>query len=263
MGKTYGNRLVKIVSMKVKVAPTVSGAQASADFEVVFERVNRAYTGQKEVTKEFPLSLALDSSGNLKGCLSTLDSISLALKKQICQEIGGASAWDATHQKCKKIEGTGSSDDDDDDEPAQTCADLTDENIRNRLNLSSTDEYEEVDSGLGCGAKSNAVKVERCDINNFSNYYKYATLGCCYEGGRLVPESGQDCSTYFSGSELKKLFCKKDSTNCSIPPPPSNPSPGGSGTACTGRRPAVYYYCRCSITSRARIRCSWENGGRN
>ena len=91
-GKTYGNRLVKIDSMELKVpaGATVAANQISGNFEVVFERVSRAYTGQKTVTKGFPLTLELDGSNNFKGCRATFDSVALGVKEEICREIGGA-----------------------------------------------------------------------------------------------------------------------------------------------------------------------------
>ena len=69
-GGTYGNRLLKVSSIKV-VNPVVNGDTAEAKLEVVMERTSRAYTGQKRVTKNFDLTLNLDPSASfptLVGC---------------------------------------------------------------------------------------------------------------------------------------------------------------------------------------------------
>ena len=70
--KTYGNRLIEIQDMKVKVAPVVTGDQAEAEFVVTLKRKSSAYTGQKTVVREFPLTLNLDTSvspSKLSGCV--------------------------------------------------------------------------------------------------------------------------------------------------------------------------------------------------
>ena len=102
-GKVYGNRLVKIASMKLKVPSgnAVVNRQLESQFEVVFERVNKAFTGQKEVTKSFGLSLELDGSNGFEGCRSKFDSIALRVKKEICQEIGGL--WNGSTGKCGNV----------------------------------------------------------------------------------------------------------------------------------------------------------------
>ena len=89
-GKTYGNRLLKIVSMTVKSKSFTSGSgQAEATLEVVMSRENAAYkTGQRTVTKPFPLSLELDASDMLAGCASNAG----AVIQGVCTALGGA--WD-------------------------------------------------------------------------------------------------------------------------------------------------------------------------
>ena len=101
-GRTYGNRLVKIGSMKLLVdSDPITGNKAEADFEVVFERVNRAYTGDKTLTKKFPLTLELDGSRNLKGCRSGFDSVAINLMEELCLELGGD--WDSSANECGNI----------------------------------------------------------------------------------------------------------------------------------------------------------------
>ena len=102
-GKTYGNRLVKISSMRLVVpaGATIVDDQTGGDFEVVFERVSRVYTGQKTVTKSFPVTLELDPSNSFKGCRSTFDSVAMEVKKKICSELGGV--WTDATGKCGKL----------------------------------------------------------------------------------------------------------------------------------------------------------------
>ena len=102
-GKTYGNRLLKIASMKLKVPSgnTAVNNQLEAKLEVVFERVSRAFTGQKEVTKNFELLLELDGSNSFQGCRSKFDSMALNVKQEICQEIGGI--WNGGTGKCGNV----------------------------------------------------------------------------------------------------------------------------------------------------------------
>ena len=69
-GNIYGNRLLKVSSIQV-TDPVLSGDTAEAKLKVVMERTNRAYTGEKTVTKDFELTLNLDTSANpptLVGC---------------------------------------------------------------------------------------------------------------------------------------------------------------------------------------------------
>ena len=84
----YGNRLLKVKSLKVKVASSpspITGTQAEAKLEVVMRRESSAYTGQKTVTKKFPLTLNLDASKKLTGCLSNMDVMTAG----ICNSLGG------------------------------------------------------------------------------------------------------------------------------------------------------------------------------
>ena len=99
-GLTYGNRLVKIASMELAVpsGATPVANQIGGGFEVVFERTSKAYTGQKTVSKSFPLTLELDASNNFVGCRSTFDSVALGVKEEICDEMGGT--WNGTTGKC-------------------------------------------------------------------------------------------------------------------------------------------------------------------
>ena len=99
-GKIYGNRLVKINFMWVEV-DSVTNSEADAKFGVIFERVSRAFKGEKTVTGIFPLVLYLDSYGNILGCRSKYDDMTLNIKQEICQEIGGV--WDSGTGQCSDI----------------------------------------------------------------------------------------------------------------------------------------------------------------
>ena len=101
-GKTYGNRLVKIASMKLKVEPPASIVGTNVKdsiFEVVFERVSKAYTGEKELAKSFSLSLKLNSASRLAECHATFGSVSMNVKQKFCIQVGGS--W--SNGKCSNI----------------------------------------------------------------------------------------------------------------------------------------------------------------
>ena len=69
-GDTYGNRQLKVSSIRV-TDPIRTGDTAEAKLRVVMERTSRAYKGEKTVTKDFDLTLNLDTSANpptLVGC---------------------------------------------------------------------------------------------------------------------------------------------------------------------------------------------------
>ena len=94
--KNYGNRLIEIQDMKVKVAPVVTGDQAEAEFVVTLKRKSSAYTGQKTVVREFPFTLNLDTSVSppkLVGCVSGAE-----MTQGMCTAFGGT--WDSTAGKC-------------------------------------------------------------------------------------------------------------------------------------------------------------------
>ena len=85
-GGIYGNRLVKIESMTIEVDSFGSGStQAQAELAVVMGRENRAYTGQKTLTKTFPLTLELDGAGKLAGCVSNAGAVT----QGVCTSLGG------------------------------------------------------------------------------------------------------------------------------------------------------------------------------
>ena len=101
----YGNRLLKVKSLKVVVPPSpnpITGDQAEAELEVVMRRESSAYTGQKTVTKKFPITLELDASKQLTGCVSDVsaiaDPVKKEAKKEICLELGGN--WGGTPEQC-------------------------------------------------------------------------------------------------------------------------------------------------------------------
>ena len=101
----YGNRLLKVKSLKVVVASSlITGDQAEAKLEVVMRRESSAYTGQKTVTKKFPITLELDASRQLTGCVSDVgaiaDPVKKEAKKEVCKEVWGSAAWDDTNSKC-------------------------------------------------------------------------------------------------------------------------------------------------------------------
>ena len=94
-GKTYGNGLLKVDSLKL-LSPSISGNQAAAKFEIVLHKKSRGVTGYKKLKKEFDLTLELDTanSNRLLGCVSDLSSEGDAVKNdvmaEICTKIGGS-----------------------------------------------------------------------------------------------------------------------------------------------------------------------------
>ena len=99
----YGNRLLKVKSLKVVVPPSpnpITGDQAEAKLEVVMRRESTAYTGQKTVTKKFPITLELDASKQLTGCVSDVSAIADPLTEKVCKDVFGSGAWDGTLKEC-------------------------------------------------------------------------------------------------------------------------------------------------------------------
>ena len=65
------------------------------DVNVEFEKLSRAITGQKTVTKTIPLTLELDASDKISSCHAPQNFV---MKQQLCSEMGGS--WDGGTKKC-------------------------------------------------------------------------------------------------------------------------------------------------------------------
>ena len=65
------------------------------DVVVEFEKLSRAITGQKTVTKTIPLTLELDASDKISSCHAPQNFV---MKQQLCSEMGGS--WDGNTKKC-------------------------------------------------------------------------------------------------------------------------------------------------------------------
>ena len=100
-GNTYGNRLVKINSMSLRVdgQPIVRN-QAEAELRVVMNRESRAYTGPRTVLKSFPLMLNLDGASNIIGCVSNASAVTNTVAERLCKDFEGASGWDPATRTC-------------------------------------------------------------------------------------------------------------------------------------------------------------------
>ena len=100
-GNTYGNRLVKISSMTLRVdSQPIVGGQVEAELRVVMSRESRAYTGPRTLLKTFPLMLNLDGSSEIVGCVSNASAVTNTVAEKLCQDLEGPSAWDPTTRSC-------------------------------------------------------------------------------------------------------------------------------------------------------------------
>ena len=84
----YGNRLVKVISLFLKDI-NVSGSIAKVNFQITLEKTSRALQGNKQVLREFPLSVEIDGTNNPINCYSNLEAAILVATKNICIGLGG------------------------------------------------------------------------------------------------------------------------------------------------------------------------------
>ena len=87
----YGNRLVKVVSLFLKDI-SITGSIAKLNFQVLLEKTSRAIQGNKQVVRDFPLSVELNGSNGALNCYSNLEAAILTATKNICTELGGTFA---------------------------------------------------------------------------------------------------------------------------------------------------------------------------
>ena len=91
-----GNRLVRLNSVKLEnIQPPSGSSTREVDVVVEFEKLSRAITGQKTVTKTIPLTLELDASDRISSCHAPQNFV---MKQQLCSEMGGT--WDGGTKKC-------------------------------------------------------------------------------------------------------------------------------------------------------------------
>ena len=229
VGQTYRNRLIRIASINLQVS-SAGGGQAEAVLQVEMSRESSAYTGQKSVTKPFPLTLELDTNGNLISCIPE-SGMEEPVVQSMCSVYGGPSAWD--REKCnlgicsgadfmkgfwpssggmcaKPGIGTPCP-------PGQTCP-PTSTNCPDGQAVTSfaggaprcsplscgTLTDAEVKAGLGGFTGNYIVPVTSCadetafsiEINCFTQhkmYIKYTPLGCCYAGGEIITTTDSSC----------------------------------------------------------------------
>ena len=93
---TYGNRLLKVSSMKVWDI-RITGNQAEAKLEVVIRRESQAVTGQKTVKRQFPMTLNLDTTPNPDRLVSCVADGATDMEG-MCNSLSGV--WDGTAQTC-------------------------------------------------------------------------------------------------------------------------------------------------------------------
>ena len=98
------NNLLEVsFTLKNPNIPSGTGTRTgNVEIEMVIKKLSRAVVMGKTVAKSIPLTVEVDASGNLLGCSSTLDSqalnIKLAVKKDMCTEIGGI--WNISGKSC-------------------------------------------------------------------------------------------------------------------------------------------------------------------
>ena len=100
-GNTYGNRLVKVTSMTLRVdSGSIASNQAEAEVRVIINRESRAFTGPRTVLKIFPVMLNLDASDRVIGCVSNASAVTDTVAERWCQNIEGPTAWDPATRVC-------------------------------------------------------------------------------------------------------------------------------------------------------------------
>ena len=233
VGQTYRNRLVKIASINLKVADA-SGGQAEAVLQVEMSRESRAFSGQRLVTKSFPLTLELDASDNLTACTPQTAMVEPVVQS-MCGIYGGSTAWDTTNRECNLgicsgagfMRGFRPSSGGMCDTPnfertcpereslvgfqggvpqcsALGCGALTDDQVRADLGIGSGVTY--ATPTVSCGDETTAYQRVTCRRAPGAKSTTFSPLGCCYEGGTIVANTNE-CAATHSGKDLRVRYC--------------------------------------------------------
>ena len=239
VGQTYRNRLVKIASINLKVADA-SGGQAEAVLQVEMSRESSAFSGQKLVTKSFPLTLELDTSDNLTACTPQTAMVEPVLQS-MCGIYGGSTAWDTTNRECNLgicsgagfMRGFRTSSGGMCDTPnfertcpereslvgfqggvpqcsALGCSALTDAQVRADLGIGPGVTY--ATPAVSCGDETTAYQRVTCRSAPGAHSTTFSPLGCCYEGGTIVANTNE-CAATHSGKNLRVRYCRQQVDN--------------------------------------------------
>ncbi len=89
----YGNRQIKINAMTIDDVTINSGAGTNQYGElnllIQFEKLSKVLSGNKLITKKFPVNVEVDSSGNLVKCYSSTENAVRSAKEEACSDLGG------------------------------------------------------------------------------------------------------------------------------------------------------------------------------
>ena len=88
------NRLVKLRDAKLTNIQG-TGTTREVEVELTFEKLSKAISGQKTVTRLIPLTLELDTANTITSCHSPQNYV---MKEQLCKEMGGT--WNGSNKKC-------------------------------------------------------------------------------------------------------------------------------------------------------------------
>ena len=88
------NRLIKLRDAKLTNIQG-TGTTREVEVELTFEKLSKAISGQKTVTRLIPLTLELDTANTITSCHSPQNYV---MKEQICKEMGGT--WNGSNKKC-------------------------------------------------------------------------------------------------------------------------------------------------------------------
>ena len=88
------NRLVKLRDAKLTNIQG-TGTTREVEVELTFEKLSKAISGQKTVTRLIPLTLELDTANSITSCHSPQNYV---MKEQLCKEMGGT--WNGSNKKC-------------------------------------------------------------------------------------------------------------------------------------------------------------------
>ena len=236
---TYGNRLIKIDTLKV-IEPSVnsSGDQAEAKLEVVMLKESGAITGYKKVTKTFDMTLVLDPTSNT---VTHCNADAGGMVSAVCLGMGGTydknrnpkcllianldcpsgeavTKFENGVPVCKTV-GTPPP-----TNPSNTnnCASLTNADFSRMYN--GTVEWYRIPPSESCRQKDIDSRNNTC-TTGVNQYEKYGESGCCYTGGNVTGTiAGVACPrTSSNGNNLEFIYCDKILTNC----PTSGPCPTG------------------------------------
>lgn len=98
INEIYGNRQVRITEMKLIDIPSPLGLFSELKLRITFEKLSKAISGNKFISKHFSLKIESDAAGDLIKCYSSTENAVTTAVEQSCISIGGT--YDVATSNC-------------------------------------------------------------------------------------------------------------------------------------------------------------------